>query len=400
MATVGARLDDPSGHSPERASAPRAGSAGSPDAPTGAMFRILATNLPALHERIGRLARRAERLGTSPLVLRDTGRRDGEHALVVLEGEPPALAGWTLAAVVDHRGRAPAIRVVSSSAPALDPMRFRAARCDHCRLPRRRAETYVVWHAATRRLRQVGSGCLRDFLGGHDPERLCRQAEYLLLTRESLRAAAGPRSSVPAAVDGVALDAFAAHAAMVLRADGWVSRERARATGRPASADAALRSLRRDPAAPRASDVAVARGALGWARELLSAKPDLSDFERDATVIACAGRLLTARERGLACALIGVYRRRRARSEHVGQPGAWLHAVVLVERIAERPSRRHTRLRRHDLIDIDGNRLVWWQTSGTPLPSGRAVRIRARIERHTRFGRTRVTVLARCRPLP
>jgi molybdopterin-binding protein len=170
--------------------------------PGGATFRVLRRNLPELNERIERLARRAERLGTAPLALREIGEDVGEHAVVVLEGEPPALAGWTLAAVVDHRDEEPRVRIASSAAPAPDPQRFREPRCDHCRLRRRRVETYVVWHAATQRLRQVGTGCLRDFLGGHDPERLCRQAEYVLLARESIAAAAG-RPHVPTiAADG------------------------------------------------------------------------------------------------------------------------------------------------------------------------------------------------------
>ena len=96
---------------------------------------------------------------------------------------------------------------------------------------------------------------------------------YVLLARESLAVAAGPRLEPVGATDGVALEAFAAHAAMPLRADGWVSRERARETDRPASADAALRSLQSTPSAPGPVDVAVATAALGWARKLLAAKP-------------------------------------------------------------------------------------------------------------------------------
>ena len=194
----------------------------------GGTFRVLEDNLPALRLRVERLGRRAERLGTAPLVLRDTGRRDGQHAFVVLEGEPPTLAGWTLAAIVDHRESAPTIRVVCSAAPPLDLTRFGEPRCDHCHLRRRRAETFVLWHAASGRLRQVGTGCMRDFLDGHDPERLCRQAEYVLLARQALNAAAAPSHPDLVGAEGVSLEQFAAHAAMAVRAHGWVSREQAR----------------------------------------------------------------------------------------------------------------------------------------------------------------------------
>ena len=363
------------------------------------MFRVLERNLPAVRAQIARLARRAERLGTAPLTLREIGECDGEHVYVALEGEPPTLAGWTVAAVIDHRPPVPAVRVVCSAVPRLDLRRFREPRCDHCLRRRRRVETFVVWHAATERVRQVGSGCLREFVGGADVERVCRQAEYVLLARQSLRDAAGEPGRADAGAEGVPLERFAEHAAMALRAGGWVSRERARRSGRAASADVALRSLDTTPDAPGAADVALARGAVLWARELLAAQVRLSGFERDAVAVTRLGRLVTARERGLVCALVAVYRRRRARSRHLGRPGGWLDVVVVVERIAERPSIKHGTVRRHDLVDVAGNRLVWWQTRGAALPLGQAVHLRGRVERHTDIRGAEVTVLARCRPL-
>jgi hypothetical protein len=42
-------------------------------------------------------------------------------------------------------------------------------------------------------------------------------------------------------------------------------------------------------------------------------------------------------------------------------------------------------------MDVAGNRLVWWQTRGRPLPLGQAIHVRGRVERHTHFGRAAVT---------
>src|SRR3954454_4350753 len=124
----------------------------------GATFWVLEPNLPELQRRIGALDRRAQRLGTGPLALHDTGERDGDRARVILTGEPPALAGWILAAVVEHARSGSELRVVTATGFPLDPKRFEQPRCDHCGLRRRRTETFVVWHAQTRRLCQVGSG--------------------------------------------------------------------------------------------------------------------------------------------------------------------------------------------------------------------------------------------------
>jgi len=238
-----------------------------------------------------------------------------------------------------------------------------------------------------------------DFLDGHNPQRLCRQAESVLLARQALTAAAGPALGVAPNADGILLERFAAHAAMTVRANGWVSREQARRSSRLASADAALQSLQAAPDAPQAPDLALADNAVRWARELLAAQPRLSTFERDAVAVANGPTVLTRRERGLVCSLIAVYRRRRLRSRHRGEVGGWLDAVVLVERLVEQPSARHGAVTRHDLVDVDGNRLVWWQTSGKPLPVGQAIHVRGRVDRHTHFGRAAVTVLARCHPL-
>src|SRR5206468_4106575 len=79
----------------------------------------------------------------------------------------------------------------------------------------------------------------RDFLGGHDPDRACRQAEYLELARTTLGDAdrSTPARGGPGTVE-LPLAAFAACAAHVVRAHGWVSREQARRSSRPATADA------------------------------------------------------------------------------------------------------------------------------------------------------------------
>jgi hypothetical protein len=70
-------------------------------------------------------------------------------------------------------------------------------RCDHCRLTRRRTQTYVVAHGASGERRRVGSGCLRDFLGGHDPVRMLRHAEHMTKTHATLEriASTGPRAT-------------------------------------------------------------------------------------------------------------------------------------------------------------------------------------------------------------
>ena len=364
--------------------------------PAGRVFRVAPEELEHLQRRIQTLGRRARRIGVEPVRLIDTGERDASgHALVLLSGRAPVLAGWTLAAIVDHRDGHATVRPVGEQGDRLAAGAFAAAICEHCGLRRRRTRTYVVVHTDSGEVRQVGSGCLRDFLGGPDPERACRRAELLAAARAELDRA-GTLAIAPDGA-GPSVEEFAAHAAHVVRIHGFTSRERARRTSRPATADLALQSLRDTPAAPDSADRALADGALGWARALLAARRDLSPFERDAVAAVNGGSIQTRRDRGLVCALIAVYRQRRARSRHLAHPGARIEVTVLVERVLTQRSERHGTVRRCELIDADANRLVWWQTGGAPLHRGEVVTLTGRVQRHTRFAVSAVTVLSHCR---
>lgn len=328
----------------------------------GPVFCVPIVRLAGLERDIDRLARRCQRLGIAPISLRDTGERAGERAFVVIVGEPPRLAGWEVAAIIVHRGGGAALRPTTAVGERVDPGLFAEARCAHCEVRRRRVRTFVLVETSSGQLRQVGTSCLRDFLGGHDPERLCRGAEYLSLARETLGRVDGPATETGPSP----LEELAAHAAHAVRAHGWVARERARRSGEPTSAERAVASWRAEPWLP-------------------------------AIELASGHEVVGARDCGLLCALIAVYRQRRARSTYVGPLGAVLEVTVLVERAAAGMSRRYGTVRRYDLLDADADRLVWWQTRGTALSPGQVVRIRGRVVRHTRFRGTPVTVLAYCR---
>jgi hypothetical protein len=370
----------------------------------GRVFRVPDAQLGELTRRVERLDRRARKLGTGPIRLLDTGERDATASFVVLSGQAPRLAGWTVAAIVSHRDRPSILRPVGTAGEGLAAARFAEPCCEHCGLRRRRAETFVVVRQTTGEVRQVGSGCVRDFVGGHDPERACRQAEYLSLARRAVSDSEqrGRRASAPDPVpattqDKKSIDRFAVHAARAIRAHGWVSREQARRDGREASADRALRLMRDEPDAPGPGDRALAAGALRWARMLWPTRPSLTAFEREVLAALGDDAHLGARERGLVSALLAIYRRRRARSRPFAEIGARVTVIVLVERTTAQASQRHRALCRHDLLDADANRLVWWQTAGAPLAEGRVVRLDARVRRHTTFAGRPVTVLSHCR---
>jgi hypothetical protein len=377
-----------------------AGVDGPADAAGARAFRVRVENLPELRERIARIDRRARRLGTGAVLLVDTGLRQAGRAVVVLQGDTPRLEGWRIAAVVRHRGTDAELRPVpGASAVPLSSDRWRVASCDHCRVARNRKETFLLLHEGDGTLRQVGSSCLRDFLGGHDPERLCRQAEYLLLASAELSGAADGGGVEPGAT--LELEAFLAHAARVVRRTGWTSR--AVATDEtPSSADQAEASLEQQaPLEP--ADRRLAHGTLAWARELLPLKRHPSGFERDLVAVV-AEPWITRRERGLICAAVMIRRRElaraRSRSRHQGCVGDELQVLALVEHVFARPSSRWGYVHHAVLRDLDGNRYRCWSSRSLPVEEDRAYRVSGRVTAHDEHRGERETVLTRCRAAP
>jgi hypothetical protein len=130
-------------------------------------------------EKIAKINARAEKKGFTGRITLDAvevvktreiapGFTSSERAFEVsLGGEAPAYNGWALLAVLDfdqHAG------LVTRMAPgtddvAVDRDALEAGRCDHCSVTRNRTKSYLVRNVETGEQKQVGSTCIKDFLG-------------------------------------------------------------------------------------------------------------------------------------------------------------------------------------------------------------------------------------------
>jgi hypothetical protein len=84
---------------------------------------------------------------------------------VTLGGEAPSYNGWTLAAVLDFD---PEAGLIVNTAPGVDKVNregLEAGYCGHCNTIRNRRKAYLVRNVATGEQVQVGSTCIKDFLG-------------------------------------------------------------------------------------------------------------------------------------------------------------------------------------------------------------------------------------------
>lgn len=84
---------------------------------------------------------------------------------VSLGGEAPSYNGWSLAAVLDFD---PEIGLVVRTAPGVESVSregLEAGFCGHCNTVRNRRKAYLVRNVETGEQVQVGSSCIKDFLG-------------------------------------------------------------------------------------------------------------------------------------------------------------------------------------------------------------------------------------------
>ena len=133
-------------------------------------------------EKIAKINARAAKKGWTGRVTLDAvettitrevvpGFKTTEQAFeVTLGGEAPSYNGWSFVATLDWDNNA---GLITRCAPGVEVVVERDSLtpgwCDHCRTTRDRKATYLVVNETTGQQLQVGSSCIKDFLGwsGH-----------------------------------------------------------------------------------------------------------------------------------------------------------------------------------------------------------------------------------------
>jgi len=218
--------------------------------------RIRTAALDAVIDRVRSLNKRAERLGLPAMgvvevdrvaeIEKDEFGWDIEvlYSDVAVIGSSPVLAGWTLRARLEHLGDANVINSVpgTDDEPLPEHYRHVGPDCDHCRMDRRRRDTFVVRHEDGS-YKQVGRTCIKDFLGHANPLGVASWFESVQDLVDSLE---NDSFDVPASPAQYPVPAFAALAAAVIRTNGFISKRRAEEEMTASTADIMGAVLRGD----------------------------------------------------------------------------------------------------------------------------------------------------------
>jgi hypothetical protein len=370
----------------------------------GDIFTIPAWRMGDMRRRLDALARKAAKLGTpmpSLTVLGERAEKRGDRLVavcdVVVSGEPPQLAGWRFHAQIRHAFAGEGRNVVHAphGAATLPDWWDLPGSCQHCRTLRQRSETYIV-SDGDGVLKQVGSTCLRDFLGGTDPAAVAAWFEALAGLRAELREEVldwGPACYTPHHVVALAL--------ATVREYGWVSKGNA-GPGQTATASRVSTALLdRYGEGPSDEDRDAAEAALAWLtaqRERIDAEG--SSFERNLLAAATRHGVELA-DVPTVCALVPTWHRAQRAAAPVA-PSRWMASVgEKIEAIATLTGKRRVECYDGTVLTAyewrAGEAVLTWLT-GVRLDAaiGSTCTVRGRVKHCSEFRGVKQTELTRC----
>ncbi len=317
-------------------------------------------------------------------------------------GIAPKLNGWTFLATLTWDMGTLVTRCAPGFDGRIDEATVRAQWCDHCQTVRDRYDTYLVQGEDGQRL-QVGSSCVKDFLGHDFRPSWMRFSEELDELEESL--CSGGRAWEEADVPSVL-----AWAVSMTERYGWISREKAEIERCDPSSEllkdllfgSGLRAREaRVRLQPTAAHIAEAAEVRAWA---LALDDTTSEYVANLKRLAAA-EIVSSRNVGIIGSAVASRNRERARDteRQVRKSSAWIgqpkdKITVTAELRSDTPiegdwGTRH----RYGFMTTDGNSVIWWASSNQRLYVGSTYTVTGTIKTHEEYREVRSTVLTRCK---
>jgi len=394
-------------------------------------FLVPADAVQGLTAKIAKLSRRAAKLGLAAPVMTDGGhvasrmvwRRDDEgrkieppivvclHAVTVT-GERPVMDGWRFVACLHHVDGGTIVLGTGEPVPA--QYRDAASACDHCRLVRKRNDTYVLGHTDGR-FEQIGKSCLQDFLPGYKSVAgMALAAEMLSEVLGWAKTAEDDAEERGASGGGrpcYTLETWLVWCAVAVRLEhGFVTKKasemsdgRRRSTAGVACGFMFPGKFQRPPSVEKV-DGDLARAAIQWAEDLTDEETAV-DYLHNLRTIARAG-YVDDRTMGLAASILlahdrSIMQSRPARpvSVHFGAVGVrtkkGAEFILTVDRVIPLESEQYGLSYINVMHDAAGN-VAKWKTQSV-LELGETYRVTATVKAHETYREVAQTVLTRCK---
>jgi hypothetical protein len=369
---------------------------------------------------------------------------------VEVEGDRPKFAGWSFLGTLEHTTEGNILRLVpGETAPA--QYRDCAPTCDHCKINRVRKDTYLVRHDNGDH-RQVGSGCIKDFLGAASPQQLASMTEAWVSFSDMIKMAEdyrwqGGGDGVYVSYERYDLIEYLSHVCAIIRVSGtFMSRSSSEKifaangnTRRPETT--AWKAYRlgyippqgankedfhkwqeeRAKFAPLDEDKEMAENAITWCLRkfgsgiaeddvddikdsLLSTREQdsISDFDHNLLVIA-KGQSCERRTFGIAAYLIQAYRKdnglipdrdKKPVSNHVGEVGKRFRNLRVTVNFHTSWDTAYGTQHLFKMVTAEGNIIVW-KTNSFSLTEGEQYDLTATVKEHGQYNGEKQTTVSR-----
>lgn len=403
-------------------------------------FNIPEPNYAEFSRNIGKLNKRAARLGLAPIVVTVLSEefrpvKGGAIKIFVVkvEGETPKINGWQFCGSIEYVQGEKQSALLHSVRGVTIPReyRLRPAWCEHCQKERVRKNTYILQHESGE-FKQVGRKCLGDFLRTTTPEAIAEAAEFLFIAA-GLAADAEERDEFEDAELLSAMGSahnelgyvetldFLAHVALQVREHGWVSKSSGTPKNPPTiEVVTANWSARRHFAptykSPSEQDQQTASDAMAWAKNLDADALTRSEYLENLNVLA--SQEYTPRRRlAFLASLINAYQKaqddiQRAQTTakiasglvgggHIGVVGkrdTFLFKYADVKILGDSQYNRYATRKLVRLEDEHGRQAVWYTESGidrTQIDFGEWLVCKATVKEHSEYRGVPQTVLTR-----
>lgn len=387
-------------------------------------YQIFADRLADVEAKLAKINKRADKLGVPSVELsviesfvKKIEGDDYEMLKVTLSAESVKLAGWTFLATLQHTTEGNIVRAIPNADIDTTSYRTVDAYCAHCNTIRNRIDTYIVRHEDGT-LKQVGSSCIKDFLG-HDPKGALWMASFLA-DLDGFMEEFSERGERTKPV--YALNDYLSWVAAEVRQSGWVSRSKARYEEKTPTADAADmirfqyykhggdgknpvfvtdRGYTTVIDAPTEKDIETAEKAIAWVRD---SRETPNDYLYN-LLMACSCDYISNREFGLAASAISAYQReveKTIKAERQAAVSNWVGEVkerrdftVTVEGVRYiEGAYGVTTL--YSMVDGDGN-VIKWFSSNDILTQGESYTLKGSVKAHDEWEGVKQTVITRCK---
>ena len=393
-------------------------------------FDIPATKKSSVELQLAKYNKRADRLGMQVLTWKWSKAFTKNVDRVVNDGLAPftikddvlfitiqvsgqldvSFAGWKFIATLQHlKSGENIVRAAVKDLTLSTKYKTSGSACEHCNVNRFRKETYLLLHD-NGDLVQVGSSCIKDFIGQNTPEGLLKKATLVseIIWYLGGSAELGTKDDTVFPI----LD-FLAKTSAVISAVGWVSKKDASENYKTSTASVVVTSYHQNSVLNvYPSDWVKAQEAVDWCEALSDTECEASDYLHNIRAIVRSG-MVGLNTTGFAASIMSAYFRHIKKNKPASSKDS-----KYVGELTERKVFNNLTLKQkypvfgpwgvstlHSFLDGDGNVLVWYSSTGESIGNltgdsdfeiGKAYNVRGTIKKHSVYKEIKQTTLTRC----